>query len=390
MNNIKYFVGSELINNQPMCPFNDIICDFVADFSERLRNSSVAKRYPDIIALAFWARKGNILKLKEKYSNFSDRLGRGLVFHIAPSNIPVNFAFSYLFSLLAGNANIVRVPSKPFPQVSILCDVFIEALENFPKIKAMTAFIGYPVDNKITEAFCEMADARIVWGGDQTVENIRQLKTKPRCVDVVFPDRYSFAIINGKSVDEVPEQELQRLAGFFYNDTYLMDQNACSSPQIIFWQDAKTKAKERFWNAVVDIAREKYDLQPAISIDKYVQSCKDAIEYDSLDIIRDGNILYRIGFSSLPEVNLTALRGKGGYFYEYDLDSLDEFIPYINEKYQTVTYYGIEPNVIKDFVLKNRLCGIDRVVPIGSAMDIGLIWDGYDLINMLSRVVFAV
>ena len=40
-------------------------------------------------------------------------------------------------------------------------------------------------------------------------------------------------------------------------------------------------------------------------------------------------------------------------------------------------------------VIDNRLRGIDRIVPVGRAMDIGIIWDGYDIISMLSRIVQA-
>lgn len=42
--------------------------------------------------------------------------GRGVAFHIAPSNVAVNFAFSLAAGLLTGNANIVRLSSKPFPR----------------------------------------------------------------------------------------------------------------------------------------------------------------------------------------------------------------------------------------------------------------------------------
>ena len=44
----------------------------------------------------------------------------GLVFHITPSNIPTNFAYSLLFGLLTGNSNIIKVPTKIFPQIEII------------------------------------------------------------------------------------------------------------------------------------------------------------------------------------------------------------------------------------------------------------------------------
>jgi hypothetical protein len=388
MSSVEYLIGSEHITNRPLRPFDDVVCGFLARLSEKLMGDAMARRFPDIIALAFWMRKSNIQRLKEQYRAYSDHLGRGLVFHIAPANIPVNFAFSWLFGLLAGNANIVRVPSKPFPQIRIICEAIAAIAPDFPEIQESTAFVSYPAHDDITALFCAEADARVIWGGDATVEHIRALKAKPRCLDVVFPDRYSVCIIDGKAILEADEQKIKKLAECFYNDTYLMDQNACSSPQFILWQNVNDAAKDTFWNAVASLAKEKYGLQAAIAMDKYVQLCKDGIDYGHrVSIKRAGNILYRAEFSMQPMNDLTSLRGKGGYFYEFNLNSLEELVPFITEKYQTVTYFGISPETIKEMILKYRLRGIDRIVPIGSAMDIGLIWDGFDLINILSRVV---
>ena len=41
----------------------------------------------------------------------------------------------------------------------------------------------------------------------------------------------------------------------------------------------------------------------------------------------------------------------------------------------------------KSFLLKNNLSGIDRVVPLGKDLDISAIWDGYDVIESLSRII---
>ena len=43
--------------------------------------------------------------------------------------------------------------------------------------------------------------------------------------------------------------------------------------------------------------------------------------------------------------------------------------------------------MVRNFVIKNRLHGIDLIVPVGAAMDIDIVWDGYDLVTMLSRKI---
>ena len=387
MNDVKFLIGDENIINAPLPTFSGEICEFLNDLSKEIMQSPQSRLYPDLYSLGFWCRKGNIQKIKENYANSGYRLGKGLCFHIAPSNIPINFAFSYLFSLLAGNSNLVRLPSKQFPQVDALIKILKSVLSRHPGIEKRSAFVKYERNNEITEQFSLNADARMIWGGDKTIETVRKMKTKPRCVDIAFADRYSVCIINGAKLLEAGKEKLKRLSQEFYNDTYLMDQNACSSPQLIYWVNDSKEARECFWNAVYCAAKEKYNLQDAVCVDKFTKLCEDAIDFNCIkEVKHKKNLLYRSELTSIDE-NTENLRGKGGYFYEYSLKDLEEFFKIVNEKYQTITYFGIEPEKLAQVIVAHNLRGIDRIVPIGKAMDINTIWDGHDLVRELSREI---
>lgn len=388
MKNVEYLTDTEEVAKNPLRAYSDEVIEFISELSSRIMKSPLMRAFPDLGALGFWCRKGNILKLKENCPEANFRLGRGICFHVAPSNIPMSFAFSYMFALLAGCSNIVRLPSKKYAQTEATIEIMREVLKNHPEIDHRTAFIRYPANNAITEEFSMLADARMIWGGDQTVNNIRSLRIRPKCIDIAFSDRYSFCIIDGDSVIATDESRMLRLAEDFYNDTYLMDQNACSSPQIICWKNDSNEARNKFWGAVYNLAKKKYELQAAVCVDKYTQSCEDAIDkYENiLRIIHEDNLLYRVEIKELiPEIE--EYRGKGGYFYEYALRNIDDIASVITEKFQTITWFGLDPEDIRKVVLSKNLRGIDRITPIGKAMDIGVIWDGYDLVRMLSRIV---
>jgi len=393
MKDVKYLIGCQEMKMRPLPPYSEMACSFCYRLSQELLASQASRAYPDIVALAFWCRKSNILRLKAKFESEEVRIGRGLAFHVTPANVPVNFAFSFLFSLLAGNSNIVRIPSKYFPQTEIICSAIDLVLkeEAFSDLRDGTAFISYPSsDSQTTAAFSAMADMRLIWGGDNTIDTIRSMPSKPRCIDMCFADRYSIAIVDGQAVIDSDDSLLVQQAEKFYNDTYLMDQNACSSPQIIFWRNGSKQAKERFWNAIVQQAQQRYLLQDAAAVDKYTQLCQDAIELSNFGECRlAGNILTVVSLDRLPK-HLTKLRGCCGYFYEFDLETLSQLADHINERYQTITYFGIDPEEIRNFVIQSRLSGVDRIVPFGSAMDIGVVWDGYDVIRSLSRIVALV
>ena len=390
MNEVKYLLGDENLIHAPLPVYSNEAIEFLSALSTELMKIPNIRSYPDVVSVAFWCRRTNLQKLKKDYRGDPHRLGRGLAFHITPGNIPVNFVFSYFFSLLAGNANLVRVPSKPFPQISMILNAMSKIMIDNPEIALRSAFVTYPANDQVTTEFCKKADARIIWGGDRTVADIRRFPVKPRCVDVVFPDRYSICILDGNAVLRADETILVRLAEGFYNDTYLMDQNACSSPHLVLWRHGSERAKTRFWNTVAELAKKKYDLQGMTGMDKYVHVCQDAISRPEVSdvIFQEGNLLYRVQLSALPKERAFDLRGEsGGYFYEYTLSTLEELASIVDERFQTVTYFGIDPEQIRTFILQNRLLGIDRIVPVGRAMDIDVIWDGYDLITMLSRVI---
>ena len=87
----------------------------------------------------------------------------------------------------------------------------------------------------------------------------------------------------------------------------------------------------------------------------------------------------------INRINYQRFKGKQGLFFEHNIKDLNKINHIINNKYQTLTYFGINKDILKQFVLKNNLKGIDRVVPVGQSLDISLLWDGYDILNILSR-----
>ncbi len=366
--------------------FDDRVCAFLSGLSAEIRKDVQAKGYPDLIALSFFIRRTNIEKLKQEYAK-ADRIGRGLSFHVAPSNVPVIFAYTLAAGLLAGNACIVRVSSKNFAQTEILCRL-MKKTEAYAGLEQYIAVVQYERNKKINDRLSANADIRIIWGGDNTVREIRKSTVPPRCVDVAFADRYSICVLDAESVRKA--ENLEYAAQAFYNDTYQFDQNACSSPRLIYWigtdSDVET-AKKRFWNAVHVYAGDRYEIKPMTAVDKLMTDCRAAIELDQVKIETDaGNLIHRIKIPALTK-EIIRYACPGGSFLEYESGSLDDLEKVIDNKYQTLAYFGCSAKRITQWVLERGLHGIDRIVPVGKTGEFSLTWDGYDLIEALSRKI---
>lgn len=409
MEQVNYLIGSQDIDVKGFKVFDEVILNFLETLSNAISKDVRARNYPDLMTLAFYLRKANLKAIVEKTGNLQNRLGRGLTFHIAPSNIPLNFAFSYVFSLLAGNANVVRLPSKDFPQTDLFLEIFNKVIDKveFSKIKAKTAFLRYPHESTANEYYSSICNTRMIWGGDNTVALFKSFKTSPRCLDICFADRYSLALIDTNALKDIDESALKQLAQNFYNDTFAIDQNACSSPKTIFWLNGKgddgKALKEKFYKAVHEVVLAKYELQDSVAVDKFTHLCEDAINlnchYDCNEVHQADpvikfekgidNLIYRVALKDNLEgtEKLENLSFKAGYFYESNIDCIDPLLNLVNTKFQTLTVFGIDKQQVIDYLIENECTGIDRVVNIGRALDIDVNWDGFDLIRTLSRQI---
>lgn len=383
----NYIVGSSAKLDLFLEPFNSKIINFLNEFSKMLNQSSL----PDLRALAFFCRKKHILNLKKKYFNKDEiRFGLGLIFHITPSNVPTNFAYSLIFGLLSGNSNIVKVPSKKFNEIDEICK-YLKILLNkkkYAKVKNMISIIRYSNRDSITKKFSKICDARLIWGGDKTISDLKNFETKPRNLDLPFSDRYSITIINAEQFSKLSKPKISNIIRKFYNDTYLVDQNACSSPHLILWKGKlSVNAKKIFWNNLNNLVKEKYFPPLISSIDNYSQLVSDLIKNKNLYKFKSYNkSLYVISLKKLHP-DLFIKKTKWGFFYECNINNL-KHLNYVTQKgLQTVTYFGFSKNFLNSYFKKNNFNGIDRVVPIGQALNINLIWDGFDIVNTLSRQI---
>ncbi len=387
---IKYLVGSRKILEQmetvPALPlFSDKVLGFLDCFSKKLMENREARQYPDVIAYAFWIRKAHMEQARMAYQAGTQRVGRGVAFQIAPSNIPVQFAVSMTYALIAGNASIVRISDKEFEQVDIICQTLQAVmLDAYPCLAPYICIIRYAHDDTITQLLSDMCGVRMIWGGNRTISAIRKTQVRPRCLDLGFADRYSIAVVDS---DDYLKQDRDAIARDFYNDTYFSDQNACSSPRLIVWTGhGIPKAKEVFWGALADVVSEKYKMDPICASEKLLKVAVCASRYPGVKAIKKDNLLVRIELPALYE-DIMGFRGNCGFFFEYSADKLQEIVPILTEDCQTIAYIGGIEEELRKVIADNGVKGVDRIVRVGHAADISFVWDGLDLPNVLSRQI---
>ena len=376
--------------SKPFLIFDERIINFLNEIHLEIKCNKSANIYPDLVTFGFWCRKVNLKKQSEHYIDKPFMIGRGKVLHITPSNVPMNFAYSFAFGLLSGNINLVRLPSKNFEQTIILCKIIkkISKKKNYNFIINRLCLFQYNRSDKISNYLSSTVDARLIWGGDETINQFRKYKVQPRCVDLNFANRHSISIISKEKISRLNQLELKNLIRKFYNDCYLMDQQGCSSPQAIIWiGKGNDKIIKKFWKLFLEYVKLNYSSDISITNKKFSLLAQSAVDSSVKFKSKYEDVrLVRLSVSNLND-DIQNINVNFGTFVEMNINDLKEIKNIFSKKSQTVTYFGVDEKKLRNFILENGISGIDRLVIVGRAHDMGHIWDGYDIVYSLSRII---
>lgn len=373
--------------------FDERVLEFLEELNGAIRKDEACARYPEIRAFGFWCRKSNLMEMKARMNYKPDKfyVGKGQVFHIAPSNVPVMFAYSLVFGLLAGNQNVVRISTRAGEGDKQLCRVIEEVLaqEKYEEMRKRIQIVQYERDDEISRHYINSSQACVFWGGDETVAKMHALIERPEITEVSFPDRYGLCILNASALKAYTSEEMEHLAHRFYNDTYVMDQNACSSPRLVVWyKDSDTEmleeTKERFWKALYKESL-AYPLEEDKVCAKFSLLATGAMHHEGITRIqRYENRLYVATLERLP-LQVDQLDGRYGFFYEYATMDLEEIGDAVGEKLQTITTAEMSDAALRPLLEHKNAWNLARVVAVGEALHMDMVWDKKNLIEELSQ-----
>lgn len=389
---------NQLANAKFTLPFSDAAVDFVGKLSQTMLIDHDYRQYPEMIALAHWFRPAHLLQMKQDFLDRSALTGnvfvaRGVAFHLAPSNVDSIFAYSWLLSVLCGNANVVRVSRKRTPQILKLCGTAnaLLAQKKYQDLANCNVILCYEHDDAVTAAISDRCHLRIVWGGNATTRHIRSIPLPPLSTELVFADRFSIAVFNSNAVEILDDSPLRQLAFHFFNDAFWFNQQACSSPRAVIWigePESSARAQAKFWEAFSDHVREKNpENLPAQVMDRTTLMFRYAYEHEHIKCFtRQGDIPVRVLLNRITESDRECHDGNG-LFIELYRDNLLDIAALIRSVDQTITYFGFEKREWIPMLTNVPPHAADRIVPVGRALEFSPIWDGQDFFRSFTREI---
>lgn len=368
---------------------------FVTQFSQRLLRDAKFRSEPALVSLGYWFRDSAVERwLARTFPPERCFVPRGTVFHIPPGNVETNYLYIWLLSVLVGNRNIVRTPTRE-SAVTQLADQLLQELfaePQFEALQAMNQFVRYGHEEEISEYYSSHCDVRIVSGSDATIQRLRQIPLPPPAVEINLVAKSSFAVLDVASVNAASEDQLHGWARGLWQDVVGFEQLACNSIRAVWWLGGQDhgqvqQARERLWRCFEMVESESSVVWPAAGV-----------------VQREG-LLDRMGISDVGSEIVSPWGAPvtrvwlpqpmwcdewfGGYgvLFETAIESLEDLRPHLSRQQQTVASAGVSAECWRAFLTGPPVSGIDRVVRLGESLNFGATWDGFDLGRQLTREI---
>jgi phenylacetate-CoA ligase len=178
---------------------------------------------------------GDVWHRRNGTQGFAKALPRGVVLHVASGNVSTTGVLSLVEGLLARNVNLLKAASN----APLLPRLFLETMQACDPtglISGSLAMLSWSGEgSNLHEIFCRESDAIVVWGGDEVLETYRRA-LGPHVRLVTYGPKVSAGFLDAQSL--APEK-CEATAKACARDIALWDQNACSSPQVLYLEDAE-------------------------------------------------------------------------------------------------------------------------------------------------------
>jgi|SRR5579863_540528 len=355
-----------------------------------------------IVFLRIWLRRGSLesivtrelgpsgLEAKWNENGLAEykAFPLGVVGHWPAGNIEIQPALSMTCALLGGNAALVRIPSGLVDQTRRLAAKLVQS-DPCGLLTRRICMVAFAHDrHDLQEAMARVVDGAMLWGGQEAVLQIRGLPFPHWTRVAVFGPRISVAAMDAGAWNNVGEQEswCRRIA----RDVWQFDQQACSSPQVLFLERKTRQSTAQFLSTLRRAFEAENQAHPRQEISGALTSaiCQARASW----LLSDTS--HQAVFPSSPDWTLLLGAGadiprpvQGRTLTVLEVDSLLDPISRFDGNVQTLGLGMADPEKERKLASAAGKRGVDRIVKLGRMHLFSSPWDGLDLVRPMVRMV---
>lgn len=307
----------------------------------------------------------------------------GLLVHIASGNsLTVGF-LSVVEGLMAGNVNLLKTSRNDH---GFSARLLLALAESDPSESLAPYLYCTELSSKQTaelEKLLGCADGIAVWGGESAVAAVRQ-SAPSRARVIPWGHKISFAFVAAEAADQ--KSELEALAA----DCVWNEQQACSSPQVVYLEtdsvDELHRFAERFATILDKVSRETPALEPPPEVAAEITTVTEVHRIEALEggrrVLEGPDRQWRILVEPLSPLQASPLF-RTVWLKPLGFDRVVETLRPMREYLQTVGLIA-SPQRYPELSQRFFVAGVQRVRPAGR-MARGYIGEPHDGVYALSR-----
>lgn len=208
----------------------------------------------------------------------------GVLLHIAAGNMEGIPAYSVVEGLLAGNINILKLPSA---DQGITVNLLQELIRLEPELQEYIYVVDTPsVDIKSMKLLEKLSDAIVTWGSDAAVNAVRNMAA-PNTRLIEWGHKLSFIYLTEAKIDSF---DYQQLANHIAQSKQLL----CNSCQGVFIDTTKNEVLEYFTKKLFPVLEDTLscyepapiEVQAKITLQLYTEELKKVTERKRIKLYR--------------------------------------------------------------------------------------------------------
>ena len=358
--------------------------------------------FPGIVFLRMWLRRGTLESIVTRELGVAGVHGQwmesaraeckafplGVIGHWPAGNVEIQPILSMTCALLGGNAALVRIPSG----LDELLQRLMERLEHSDPGRLLTSriFLAAFDHNRddLHESMAREVDGAMIWGGKDAVLRVRSLPFPHWARIAVFGPRISVAAMDAGTWTDSAKRDTWclRLA----RDVWQFDQQACSSPHVLFLERSAGHPIEPF----VECLRRAFEAENRSHRRKAIVASQTSKIAQARAAWLLNDTAHRAIFPPSPDWTLLIGSGpdipepvQGKTLTVLEVDSLADAIGKLDGNVQALGLGMADSERERQLTSLAARRGVDRIVKLGRMHVFTSPWDGMDLIRPMVRIV---
>ena len=167
-------------------PCAPLLMEMLGAISHALLNAPVACRVPQYVALGYWLRPAALKRLRDELLSSARKehtvlVPRGIALHLPPTNVDTIFVYSWALSVLAGNANVVRLAATLSSDVQWLVRLVASVVDEHGDADRQL-FCSYTYGGEFEKNVSRHCDLRMIWAATPKLTPCRARPSAGRAV----------------------------------------------------------------------------------------------------------------------------------------------------------------------------------------------------------------